>query len=794
MGTLERIRAQKLLRDGSLLLTDFLIDTYGLIIEQLGETTYNTDWLAAKTGDNEITVQPGKAVLFSTYPRKVELAASKALAIPTGDATYKVLIKYAESNYEEGTVDVTNGSATVTGTGTKFTEIFAVNRRIVINDEPYTVLSVESDTSLTLAENYSGDTDTDLNFKTGGWFTAYPESINDNLIYGYDSYEFVIKTGAKEDDEYWIAEVVVSGGVITTVTDKRTENIFKLFLNTPTLTDTPADVFRVNGKEVLLDDGIDSKDPINFRITDVYGHSDLVLDSEEANISLEKNKGDINRLYVQFKWGYDDVEGTGAADSTFTITNYDSEFSADELNGYYIYIPTIGNCKITDHTVNGSNQSVLTITKNGSAVDLTGVQATSSSPAIISQLTDKVVVIAIPLNSSDQEVRTSAVIERIDYPDIVGIIYPQATLLLSPGVKYKVFITNYVGSKKSSLVELTGGSYTKYEIAQNYTEPFIVKHPQISSDGASVGAKSSKNGFIVEVSGWDLAEEYEFCYTTDSSGADFTNPDHQKKIQSSKKLDVATSKDEQYYIKVRPLISGYQVATPKETKVFSGSAGQLPQPQVIWRERRAFNTALVNVTNVASGTLNDYTLTVGTPKYGFADTALDMRQKYALDLEGQILIDSAGEAFYVASIKPSSDGTTADIDVNLLPGESTAPSTGNAKIGYGSKLARTLGVLKNLPANYKITSVEVKVINYYAVSVAKAPVLRVYQRNNEPSADAIIIDSIGEKRADVDIKVTPEAGESVRDLAIDAYPSDLDVDKEKGAFLIEITVYGIPSE
>ena len=52
-----------------------------------------------------------------------------------------------------GTVSVSSGSATVTGSGTAFTTEFAVNDRIQINSINYRVLSITSNTVLTLDSN-----------------------------------------------------------------------------------------------------------------------------------------------------------------------------------------------------------------------------------------------------------------------------------------------------------------------------------------------------------------------------------------------------------------------------------------------------------------------------------------------------------------------------------------------------------------------------------------------------------------------------------------------------------------
>ncbi|MFO0892159.1 MAG: hypothetical protein U0790_23850, partial [Isosphaeraceae bacterium] len=68
-----------------------------------------------------------------------------------------------------GTVSVTNGSPTVTGSGTQFRKYFLPGQSIVVRatagDCLYRVLSVESDTSLTMSENYDGVTESGRSHK-----------------------------------------------------------------------------------------------------------------------------------------------------------------------------------------------------------------------------------------------------------------------------------------------------------------------------------------------------------------------------------------------------------------------------------------------------------------------------------------------------------------------------------------------------------------------------------------------------------------------------------------------------
>lgn len=62
-----------------------------------------------------------------------------------------------------GTVAVTNGSTTVTGTGTLFNTELSVGSILLINDVPYTFATIVSDTQATLTTNYLGATVSGLN-------------------------------------------------------------------------------------------------------------------------------------------------------------------------------------------------------------------------------------------------------------------------------------------------------------------------------------------------------------------------------------------------------------------------------------------------------------------------------------------------------------------------------------------------------------------------------------------------------------------------------------------------------
>ena len=66
-----------------------------------------------------------------------------------------------------GTVSVTSGSANVTGSGTSFTTEFSVNDRIRINSIDYRVLSIASNTALTLDYNVVASASSQVVYKSG---------------------------------------------------------------------------------------------------------------------------------------------------------------------------------------------------------------------------------------------------------------------------------------------------------------------------------------------------------------------------------------------------------------------------------------------------------------------------------------------------------------------------------------------------------------------------------------------------------------------------------------------------
>lgn len=100
-------------------------------------------------------------------------------------------VAFLTPRYETGTVDVTNGDATVTGTGTAWTSNLSEGDQIHIGasgqTDPtatwYTVDSITSDTELELTTTYAGATDTGLNYTARLLFSGDPQDKWDSAVF-----------------------------------------------------------------------------------------------------------------------------------------------------------------------------------------------------------------------------------------------------------------------------------------------------------------------------------------------------------------------------------------------------------------------------------------------------------------------------------------------------------------------------------------------------------------------------------------------------------------------------------
>ncbi len=105
--------------------------------------------------------------------------------------------------YETGTVSVTEGSATVTGSGTTFTSAM-VGRKFYCEDATYVILARVSATEITLSTVYAGDTGSGLTYKIYQDEYSLASDVEDviSLRQENDPYK-LIKWGVEIVDKYY---------------------------------------------------------------------------------------------------------------------------------------------------------------------------------------------------------------------------------------------------------------------------------------------------------------------------------------------------------------------------------------------------------------------------------------------------------------------------------------------------------------------------------------------------------------------------------------------------------------
>lgn len=209
---------------------DSIVGTYGINLWDANAG------LVTKISNSAIRIAAFKALVKDEdgVVRYVNIPQTEIDFTGLGSATYKILFEYAKTYNEAGTIDLQAADATVTGTGTKFSEILAPNMYIVIsnsaldNNGKYQVDSVTDDGELELTEPFAGTTETGLTFAVGGHFpdpVFHPETDDEYRIYENDNYLLSATSSSKTATQYYLAEVVwINSYEILAVTDKRSLN------------------------------------------------------------------------------------------------------------------------------------------------------------------------------------------------------------------------------------------------------------------------------------------------------------------------------------------------------------------------------------------------------------------------------------------------------------------------------------------------------------------------------------------------------------------------------------------
>jgi trehalose/maltose hydrolase-like predicted phosphorylase len=254
---------------------------------------------------------------------KYALEASYELNIIPRDewsqAYYNIdFVSFENNTAPAGTVATTSGSAIVTGTATKFTTSLNIGENMTINGNSYTILSIQSDTLLTLTTNA-------LETISGALYTSttvspdYPNIIrNDTTTAKADKYKFLemlIPVLTYYNETYYKANT--NRGLDTI---KSNLDFYKTRLQTAYQSNP------MNNMILTWLDGILLNHP-STPTSGVFDYPDL-MNTDILKIISENSKG---------VWG------------NFNMDNKDSAFNDISLSSMYILmlLTTVGTLKIT---------------------------------------------------------------------------------------------------------------------------------------------------------------------------------------------------------------------------------------------------------------------------------------------------------------------------------------------------------------------------------------------------------------------------------------------------------------
>lgn len=355
----------------------------------------------------------------------------------------------------------------------------------------------------------------------------------------------------------------------------------------------------------------------NFRIVDISGGNNEVFYGTTAKGKLKqgqtKKRSDQGQVTVA--WGYDAIVGSGSTLGQFTIDHTynthtrgvdgglsyaNATFTSDELVGLWLYIPSQNTSyKIISNNATSANATLLEVTTAGGSVpNLTGITTTSAVRGTIHNGCDTYTVRMVPVlaASTSTEVLPAQQSKAVLRDGTLGIYAATKTTFDVPlGWLVNFYImASSANLVNSSEVQMSSGSYYKPTDSSKYSSnpvsyavPTALELPAVVTGNTRVSAVATPHGFVIALSvdattgGWDLADQYEYVYTTDNAGADFANPMHERYVTAERWVDVPASGTRAYSIKVRPLLCGQTIGSELSTSVTSGAGGQSPTDTTI---------------------------------------------------------------------------------------------------------------------------------------------------------------------------------------------------------------------
>lgn len=392
-----------------------------------------SDLLTAYTPDGMITVEPDQR----STPTVID------------DATWRTLtVRFEQTYYMRGSLILTAGSTTITGTNTRFTMLTPKNPagntlpskiRLVsgevnaANVAEYTVLTVVSDTEITVATP-PGYSETASKWRLGGYYPSgvTPPSAPDAIQRWAPVFELVTRTRAPASGSYVLADVMLDTGTSANIQiiDRRAQSwarprmplsfAFQPMVDIFNDPDGTAEVGGVEGRyaRVRTDAGGDLLNPWPV----CYRYLDTVA-SPTMGVLLKLTGGGIRFRYRNNSFNAMGPEYTDFTAATFTDVQVTSNTAASEpcglqpghsdgrLMAFYI---VSGNSVLAARSLDGgATWTVLGTIWNPAAIDAAD---TIEHLAVTQAPNGRVIITATYTDDSATTTRTRAIYSD-DYCD-----------------------------------------------------------------------------------------------------------------------------------------------------------------------------------------------------------------------------------------------------------------------------------------------------------------------------------------------------------------------------------------
>lgn len=362
----------------------------------IAQNENNTYFKVSRKNEAQNIVIINAGVAFDPNLNRILLLEDKELEIPNTGNNQWILISYAPTNNEEGTVNISAQGA-LSGVGTKFTSVLRgqpnfptkVKFDSSINTEEYEVVDVASDTVATLVGSFAAEQG--LKYQVVGTFTpGFQPNDEDKTIYEYDSCRIDIVESEDRPEltegQYIIAKVSYVNDVIS-VSDERIRNLFNYEakinedINTDTLQSDPFVALRQTTvrSERMLDIQFEWGYTINrFElVTSADRNTFNIITGSSKYISSNKIPDGIFKgwLLVNRKNMVSVIIDDNASNALY-ITKLNPFMITDEGDDEFVVVPNVKDIevevtlsKIIKSEIVGANDSTL-ITKPNKSVNL----------------------------------------------------------------------------------------------------------------------------------------------------------------------------------------------------------------------------------------------------------------------------------------------------------------------------------------------------------------------------------------------------------------------------------------